>query len=281
MRIHSNQLSVVAAALPLTVLNGFTSVAVAADNIYVTAESPGVQQSSLYLNPSAYGATNVIQDNFNYLAPGYYSNGVPFDGSSAIGNYSTVGIQLANQYGGAGGRGNYFTVAAPFSSTSSTLSFTTPQRYFGFWLSALDRNNQLSFYSGSALLSSFSAQDVLNFINRQPDAQKYLGNPNSNFLGQDGPEPFAYLNFFASPENPTVTFDRIVFSNSKTTGTGFEADNFTIATSYSSTSGKAVAVPFEPSPTGGAVALIVGYVAHSLRFKRRQIKNQMSKTDTD
>jgi hypothetical protein len=267
MEIKPRQLLATRVALPLLLLTGFTTPALA-DNLYVTAENPGVQQSYLYTNPSAYGASNVVQDNFNYLAPGYYSNGKAFNGNAAIGNYDRVGIQAANQYGGATGKGDYFTVAAPFSNAPTTLSFTESQRYFGFWLSALDNNNNLSFYSDSTLVSNFNAQDILNFISRQPNGKQYFGNPNSNFLGKDKSEPFAYLNFFADPNNANVKFNRVVFSN-KSGGSGFEADNFTIATSYTNTSGKSLAVPFEPSATWGIIILIGSYLARSWRTNRR------------
>jgi len=282
MRVSPGQLLATGTALSLLTLTHFATPAAAANDLYVTVESPGVQQSSLYTNPAAFGATNVIQDDFNSLKSGYYANGIPFDKNLAIGIYSQGGIQGANQYGGANGKGNYFTVAAPFSNTSSTLSFAQPQRYFGFWLSALDKNNRLSFYSNSTLVSSFSAQDVLNFVKRQPDAQNYFGNPNSRFLNQDKSEPFAYLNFFAAPNNPTSTFNQVVFSNNNSRGTGFEADNFTIATSYTNTSGKPIAsVPFAPSSTWGIVILMLGYTARSLNIKRQQIFNLFAKYRTE
>ena len=256
-------------------LVGFATPAMAAGNLYVTAESPGIEQSSLYQNPAAYGAIDVTQDTFNYLAPGVYNRSMPFAGNSALGAYSNAGIQSANQYGGATGAGNYFAVGAPFAATTATLSLKTPQRYFGFWLSALDRNNQLSFYSDQSLLGSFSAQEVLSFIQRQPNAAQYFGNPNAKFQGQDKSEPFAYLNFFVAPNNSNLTFNRVVFDNNQSRGSGFEADNFTIATNYASTSGKALAVPFEPSATGGILFLAFVLAAEklwSLRLKYSAIK---------
>ena len=50
----------------------------------------------------------------------------------------------------------------------------------------------------------------------------YYGNPNN---GGDPGEPFAYLNFNGTDG---TTFTSVVFSNNGTTGTGFEADNFSI-----------------------------------------------------
>jgi hypothetical protein len=49
----------------------------------------------------------------------------------------------------------------------------------------------------------------------------YMGNPNN---GLDGSEKFAYLNIIGTGG---TTFDKVLFLNA-TTGTGFEADNFSV-----------------------------------------------------
>lgn len=269
MHIKLKPVLVLKFLLPAALLIGLTKP-VFANDIYVTAESPGVQQSSLYLNPTAYGATGVIQNSFDTLSPQYYSTSIPFNGNAAIGIYSDGGIQRANQYGGAGGTSNYYTVAAPFSTTTSTLTFSTPQRYFGFWLSALDANNHLAFYSNSTLVDQFTAQDVLNFINRQANAQAYFGNPTSNFRGQDSWEPFAFLNFFVNPSNQNVTFNKIVFSNNNSRWTGFESDNHTIAASYKNMTGKPIAAPFHPASALGMAIVSIGYILQFLNARSQK-----------
>src|SRR5262249_17964966 len=118
-------------------------------------------------------------------------------------------------------------------SQPTTLTLATPQRYFGLWWSAGDTNNLLSFYSGSKLIETFRTNDVVNFINAQPNKSAFYGNPNN---GQNKGEPYAFLNFYADPSNPSLTFNRIVFSN--VGSSGFEQDNHTIATVYTDISGK-------------------------------------------
>jgi hypothetical protein len=49
----------------------------------------------------------------------------------------------------------------------TTLTLTTPQRYFGSWWSAGDPKDVLSFYSGSTLVETFSTSDIVSFINAQ------------------------------------------------------------------------------------------------------------------
>jgi T5SS/PEP-CTERM-associated repeat protein len=90
----------------------------------------------------------------------------------------------------------------------------------------------MSFYSGSTLLETFQTSDVINFINAQPNKTAYYGNPNN---GKDASEPFAFLNFYANPSNPSLTFNRIVFSN--VGSSGFEQDNHTLATVYTDIAG--------------------------------------------
>jgi T5SS/PEP-CTERM-associated repeat protein len=200
----------------------------------VTIEGPGVQVSSLFTNPAAFGATNVVEETFNELKTGFISKSVPFAGNSAIGSYDHLLIEAADAFGGAGGTGNYMTVNTSINKASqpTTLTLTTPERYFGLWWSAGDPFNLMSFYSGSTLLESFQSSDVVNFINAQPNKSAYYGNPNN---GKDASEPFAFLNFFANPSNPSVTFNRIVFSN--VGSSGFEQDNHTLAATYTDIAG--------------------------------------------
>jgi hypothetical protein len=240
-----------------------------ADPFVVTIEKPGVQQSSLFLDPSKFHATGVYQDDFNSNSAGIY-NHLSFDGSSKLGSYDQTLIQNANLFGGAGGTGSFFDVNTNLGGPSSTtLTLKQPERYFGLWWSAGDPNNVLKFYSGNTLIATFHSSDVTNFIkSEQPALQnQYKGNPNSQFLGQDGSEYFAYLNFFADPKNSNVTFNKIVFSNSG--GSGFESDNHTIAATYCGISGTPVPEPSTVAMMGvGAVALI-GMMA--IRSRRRAL----------
>ena len=95
--------------------------------------------------------------------------------------------------------------------------------YFGLWFSALDNGNDLKFYDGSTLLLDFTPALFQKLTGACPNA--FCGNPNSQFLGQDGNEQFAFLNFF----DTTGYIDEIVFT--ETTSAGLESDNQT-AVSY-------------------------------------------------
>jgi len=226
-----------------------------ADPFVVTIENPGYQQSSLFLDPSAFHATGVYQDDFNSDNPGVYQNHLNFDGNSKFGSYDGALIQPADIYGGAGGTGNYFDVNANLGGPSSiSLNLKKPERYFGLWWSAGDANSVVQFYSGSTPIATFHSSDVVSFIRSLPPSlqNRYLGNPNN---GGDPGEYFAYWNFFADPNNTNVTFDRVVFSNSGVSG--FESDNHTIASSYGDISGTPIPEPSTVAMMGvGGVALI-------------------------
>ena len=72
------------------------------NSFQVTVEAPGVQQSTLFTNPNAYGATGVFVTNFDSASIGYSSNSYAFGGkpaistspisTSQIGSYSNVDI---------------------------------------------------------------------------------------------------------------------------------------------------------------------------------------------
>lgn len=233
-------------------------VPVTTPNFDITIEAPGVQTSTL--TNSSSGAKGVYVENFDSQSTGYNGNGFAFANNSAIGSYDKGDIVPASLFGGAGGTGKYLTVqpgqlGSPSTYTQSTLTLKNPERYFGFEWSAGDANNELDFYSGNKLLEAFTTSDVISFINKQPNAKSYYGNPNSQFKGQDAGEPFAFINFFANSNDPTVTFDKIVFVN-KTGSTGFESDNHTIASSYNTISGTNIRDVPEPS-----VLLGLGLVA--------------------
>ena len=175
--------------------------------IVLTTEDPGVQTSTV---------PGVITETFNDFSTGQYSTL-----TTAVGALSTNGalsIVAADIYGGAGGTGNYFAVGAQSNSAEPvTLTFSGPQSYFGLWWSAGDVNNTLTFYSGANVLASYTTATALGGL-----PGSYFGNPNN---GGDTGEPFAYLNFNGTSG---TTFTSVVFSNNGTTGTGFEADNFSI-----------------------------------------------------
>jgi len=67
------------------------------------------------------------------------------------------------------------------------------------------------------VLQIFRTSDVTNFIANSTlltPQQKaaYKGNPNPQFLNQNSKENYAFLNFFADPTNPKVTFNTVIGS---------------------------------------------------------------------
>jgi outer membrane autotransporter protein len=217
-----------------------------AQPLVVTVEAPAVQQSSLSTNPSAFRASNVVVEPFDELKAGFISTPVPFAGNNALGSYDHLLVSAADNAGGAGGKGTYMSVNNSMNKASdpTTLTLATPLRYFGFWWSAGDAKDVLSFYSGSTLVETFSTSDIVSFINAQGKKSGYNGNPNN---GTNNGKPFAFLNFYADPSDPGLTFNRIVFSNA---GSGFQQDNHTIATTYTDISGMDID-PTTPIDLGG------------------------------
>ena len=194
-----------------------------ADTFVVTAEKPGVQTPPL----------NLTYENFSSQSAGTtLGNGTfttHFGSNQYLGTYSgTIDWYSADTYGGAGGTGVYPEV---FMGQSYTLNIT-PQgnapaaNYFGLWFSALDKANLLQFYKGNTLVYSFTPAYFVQLVGGCPNgADPYCGNPNANFLGRDGNEQFAYLNFWDS----NGSFNRIVVSETTQYGGGFESDNHTVA----------------------------------------------------
>jgi hypothetical protein len=145
-------------------------------------------------------------------------------GGAITGVYSNVQINTPDQYGAAGGVGKY---AVAFGNDPYELRLSTSLpggvNYFGYWLSALDAGNLVTFYSGGTELFQFRPQDVIDAINATGHASEYYGNPNPGFQGQDSQEPFIFLNFF----DTAGSFDKIVFQETPASG-GYESDNHTV-----------------------------------------------------
>jgi hypothetical protein len=155
-----------------------------------------------------------------------------FGGSAFTGTYSSLNngyVQINNtdQYGGAGNTGKY---AVAFRDTPYSLKLDQGVNYFGYWLSALDAGNTVTFYNGNTMLFSFDASDVLRAVDAAPTADKdeYYGKPgtgDSRWERANAGEPYIFLNFFA---NGGLTFDRVEFAEQPTYGGGYESDNHTV-----------------------------------------------------
>ncbi|MEH2292716.1 Npun_F0296 family exosortase-dependent surface protein [Nostoc sp.] len=235
-----------------------------ASSFTVSIENAGVQNAQLSNLVNAHVQTFDAQT-AGYSTAGFQSS----DGTTNVGSYKNTLIQNADQYGGAGGKGEYFDVNANISGqTVSTLNLANPESYFGLWWSAGDANNVLTFLSQGKVVQTITTADVVSYIAGLANKASYYGNPNSTFNGQDSGEPFAFINFY----DVAGTFDQVQFSNIG--GTGFESDNHTVATGYNSITGNVVtkAVPESSSLLG---VFVIGFVGATSVLTRRVNKKSV------
>lgn len=172
--------------------------------------------------------------------------------------YKDVVVIPADQFGGAGGS-DYGVVGLNSPNRSYTIDITTTVdgvagngvNYFGYWLSALDGENYVSFWKEGVKVFEYAPTDVLALLAGQPD---YWGHPTT---GQNPGEPYVFLNFFYDGG----TFDRVVFTQGPGTA-GYESDNHTLGF-YNRTSGT-------PVPEPAAIGLIgVGLLGVAALRRRR------------
>jgi hypothetical protein len=242
------------AALPAT-----GAQAVLPFSVSLESESPGIQVSTS-------GFHFVGVENFESRATGTGQTFSTGFGSGGVFNglYTNAQVNEADQYGGANGTGNY---AATFDNPGYTLDLTSTQpggvTYFGFWLSALDGNNSVSFYQGNSKLFTFSASDAANFINGLPNKDSYFCNPNAAFANQNCGEPYAFLNFYAEAG---TSFDRVAFN--QLGGGGYESDNHTVGI-WKTKSGTIIpGAGMVPEPQTWAM-LIAGFAMVGFTMRRR------------
>lgn len=183
----------------------------------------------------------------------------------AIGTYvldatTRFAVVADDQYGN--GTGNYMSIGAQSGSSAPvTLNLTTPARYFGFAFQAGDTNNGLTFYSGTTLIGRFSTATILSLLGSTTvkavngttyQSSQYKGKPNTTNVNTG--EAYSFVNFFANGG----TFDRVVFDNSNTTGTGFESDNHTVSSAAQTPQGDFVVVGSVVVPEAETGVLFAG-----------------------
>ena len=234
----------------------FSQVA-AADDWQITYEKPGVQNST-----ASFKLVGV--ETFDKQSAGLdqsFSTNFGLADGAIQGKYSSVQIAGADQYGGAGGVGNY---AVAFPSTPYQLTLTkTPDdkgvNYFGYWLSALDPGNTVTFYKGDKQVGVFDASKVSASIS---GLKNYAGNPNEGPLkGKNAGEPYAFVNFY----DTNGSFDRIAFSEVNFGG-GYESDNHTVGLFNG-------VAPNVPEPETYAL-MLAGVAAIGLKTRRRRSATQ-------
>jgi hypothetical protein len=139
--------------------------------------------------------------------------------------------------------------ANSFAAGVFEISFTEPQSYVGFWWSAGNAGNTVTYYSHGTEVARYDVGQVLQYIGNSPqttseyqtwpnrvtalngsiyESKYYFGNPSgydtytpNDFSSVVPHEPFAYVHAFAANG---LSFDKIAFS-----GAGFELDNITVS----------------------------------------------------
>ena len=254
-------------------LVGSAGYASAATNFVVSyeGEAAGVETTTATFSTGGV-------ETFDSLATGtslqsYTTNfGTSGVGSTITGTYAAGGsgiqINAANEFGGAGGTGNY---AVAFQNTPYSLTLSSDIKggvnYFGYWLSALDAGNFVTFYNAAGnVIFTFNPQDVINAVNLSANPSLYYGNPNGNYAGQDKPEAFIFVNFF----DTTGSFSKISFTESGTGG--YESDNHTVGHYVGMGLGTIIplphSIPAAPEPATWAM-LIAGFASLGFLKMRR------------
>lgn len=227
----------------------------AAAGFLVTYEAPGATRSTAAFDYYGVETFNDRRGQSNFTSN--FANG---DTNVSL-TYSNVTILPGDRYGGEYQGGNpspYAVVGLNSSNRSYSIDIdtnaTTGINYFGYWLTALDANNFVSFWSNGEKVFEFEPGDVLSLLGGQ---SAYWGNP---YTGLNNREPYVFLNFFYE----TGTFDRVVFSQGPGTA-GYESDNHTLGF-YKRTSG----TPVNPVPEPAAVGLLGAGLLGLAAVRRRR-----------
>jgi len=173
--------------------------------VSVTIEAPTIESTT---------STGVLGvESFNGATAGLQSLVTTFGGSTVTGSFSGINILTADQFGGAGGTGNY---AAVLSGNSSTLTFTgAPVSFVGFFASSIDSGSSIQVFSGSSLVYSKAMPLV-------PVTAGHFGNPDAPFAGQNATQAYAFFTLTSSTPITSIIFTQAAG------GGNFEFDNLTV-----------------------------------------------------
>ncbi len=246
-------------------------------DFYVSA--PGEQSSVLE------GDGTSATENFNAFSTGIQSA----SGSTAVGAYTSDDFRISNadQFGGAGGS-RY--PAIPFGSTTGYLdvTFSSPNKYIGFWWSAGNPGNIAEFFSGGSKVAEFDTAYLNTFLgaaNTVPNSgsgtSSSLGGTtytNNDYWGTGSyysGSPFAYINLLT--RNGIGDFDQVRFS-----GSGFEFDNVTVSSGaitpdsswvfFGDSVSSSAAVP-EPGQVAASLLLLGGIGGYVFLKRRKAAKS--------
>ncbi len=249
MRVLGTKLARFAA---MALIGGGAASALYADNFVVSYNKAGSQEA----NPTTLCSTATIcwvgEETFGTGGASTPTTTTPADytganlleskgvtGSGEISGLYSTGFQYykADQYGGAGGTGDYAEVKGNWTPHTYSLTLSTSGNlpgvnYFGLWFSALDANNQLVFKENGTIVETFTPPDFISLVGSCPSnynngtgavpSKPFCGNPNDGY--EDNHEQFAFLSFYDS----SSYFNEIDFTELNGVGAGFESDNHTV-----------------------------------------------------
>jgi hypothetical protein len=238
-------------------LTGLIASIITAISLTTTSNA---QTLSVYLNaPRTSNAifANTTVETFNSLTTGNRTTAF----ASAIGTYSASSTAPINVEAGTVNWSfdgtTHIALGTQSGSTSpTTLTFSTPQQYFGFAWAAGDSNNRLEFFRNNVSIGVFSSANIQSILggttvtavdNSTYTTSLYKGQPATPTTNSG--ENYAFVNFIGSGG---VTFDKINFWNVNTS-TGFESDNHTILSSGTVTVQNSFVYVTSVSPSLGAV----------------------------
>lgn len=204
---------------PLT----FISRAIPLAGILFAATASAQLLVSYAENPDALNSTlsNTSVFTFNNLPLGQNQNAQ----WAGTGSFDNLYILAANRYGGAPDAANpdgtnYSVQSDTLGggvTPSTTLTLNSQSAYFGFWWSAGDATNVISFYKGGDLVAKYTTETLLDVLAGQP---AYKGNPIDRSVNAS--QSYAFINFLGLDG---TTWDKIVLTNLGESG--FESDNYT------------------------------------------------------
>lgn len=162
-----------------------------------------------------------------------------------------------NQWGGAN-ESKFITQKQLESIRSYRIKVDKNQSYFGFWWSAGDAYNKITFKKNGKEVASFKTSDLVDFIEASAatNTADYYGNPNPSYLDFDGGhknEPYAFVNVFFQNE----PYDEIVVATLTEGGAAFESDNHTFAAKKQEIRGTIV-LNSAPTANGDTATTIIG-----------------------
>jgi hypothetical protein len=244
----------------------------------VAGRQPAFAGIDVYLSAPKSQATvftNTLTETFEGFTAGIHTTSmVATIGTYQLSTTTKLAVLADDQYGT--GTGQYVSLGAQ-SGTSApvTLQLSSAQSYFGFSWNAGDANNEISFYNSGQRVGYYATSQVIGLLSHTTvttldgqtyQSSAYYGKPTT---GVNSGEPYAFLNFIYTGG----AFDKIVFSNSNSIGTGFESDNHTIRTVAPTAPGSFVHAGNASTPEPGTLTLLSGLgLSGGIFLKRRRRK---------